>query len=144
MPSEAAQMIICSTPQKSCCLLWCADKTPRDRGEPLTWVLEQLAGNGDPPPLTPRDPWENTTSNNTVGHVSQAQFGHDRRHLHRSQRLKVRWQRPAADCLYLILINGLISRFSFTRTIYICLDDSHVCSFPNLDTASLNCDWTVT
>lgn len=51
-----------------------------------TWILKQLAGNGDPPPLAPRDPWEKTTSDDTVGHMGQTQLSHDRRHLHRSQR----------------------------------------------------------
>ncbi|KAG7228536.1 hypothetical protein INR49_007710 [Caranx melampygus] len=56
----------------------------------LTRVLKELAGDRNPSPLTPGDPWENTSSDNTVGHMSQAQLGHHCQHLHRSHRSKVR------------------------------------------------------
>lgn len=45
--------------------------------EALTGVLKQLAGDGDPPPLAPRDAREKTTSDDTVGHVGEAELGHD-------------------------------------------------------------------
>lgn len=49
--------------------------------EPLTRVLKQLAGDGDPPPLAPRDAREKATPDDAVGHVGEAELGHDRRHL---------------------------------------------------------------
>lgn len=67
------------------------------RLEPLTGVLKQLAGDGDPPPLTPRDAWEEATSDDGVGHVGEAELGHDCGHLGGSQRSKVRGQEPAVD-----------------------------------------------
>lgn len=62
--------------------------------EPLTRVLKQLAGDGDPSPLAPGDAREKTTSNDTVGHVGEAELSHDRRHLRGSQRSKVRGRIP--------------------------------------------------
>lgn len=43
----------------------------------LTGVLKQLAGDGDPPPLTPRDAWEEAASGDRVGHVGEAELSHD-------------------------------------------------------------------
>lgn len=48
---------------------------------PLTGILEELGCDGDPPPLASGDAPEVVAADQLVGHVAQAQLGHDRLHL---------------------------------------------------------------
>lgn len=67
-----------------------AEKGPdvEDSGEqlmavrlPLTGILEELGCDGDAPPLASGNAPEGVAADQLVGHVAQAQLGHDRLHL---------------------------------------------------------------